>query len=55
MIPGHQTSVRKGGIGFFRLAPGRFKWNQTYRIVTTPRRVGRSLHCEGDRQRYRGR
>ncbi len=47
------SSVRRGGIGAFRLALGRFKWNQTYRIVTVPRRVGASLRCEGDRQRYR--
>ena len=46
-------SVRRGGIGLFRLAIGRFKWNQTYRIVTAPRRVGGSLRCEGDRQTYR--
>jgi hypothetical protein len=46
-------SVRYGRIGYFRLAIGRFKWNQTYRIVTAPRRVGRSLRCEGDRQTYR--
>jgi hypothetical protein len=46
-------SVRSGSIGYFRLALGRFKWNQTYRIVTAPRRVGRSLRCEGDRQTYR--
>ena len=47
------SSVRRGGIGVFRLALGRFKWNQTYRIVTAPRRVGGSLRCEGDRQTYR--
>ena len=47
------SSVRRGSIGYFRLALGRFKWNQTYRIVTRPRRVGGSLHCEGDRQTYR--
>jgi hypothetical protein len=47
------SSVRSGSIGYFRLALGRFKWNQTYRIVTAPRRVGASLRCEGDRQRYR--
>ena len=46
-------SVRYGRIGYFRLAIGRFKWNQTYRIVTAPRRVNRSLRCEGDRQTYR--
>ncbi len=46
-------SVRRGSIGYFRLALGRFKWNQTYRIVTAPRRVGASLRCEGDRQTYR--
>jgi hypothetical protein len=46
-------SVNKGGIGVFRLALGRFKWNQTYRIMTAPRRVGGSLRCEGDRQTYR--
>jgi hypothetical protein len=46
-------SVRIGSIGYFRLALGRFKWNQTYRLVTAPRRVGRSLRCEGDRQTYR--
>ena len=46
-------SVRSGSIGFFRVALGRFKWNQTYLIVTAPRRVGRSLRCEGDRQTYR--
>jgi hypothetical protein len=45
-------SVRYRTIGYFRLALGRFKWNQTYRIVTAPRRVGR-LRCEGDRQTYR--
>lgn len=45
-------SVRGGSIGYFRLALGRFKWNQTYRIVTAPRRVG-GLRCEGDRQTYR--
>jgi len=42
-----------GGIGVFRLGLGRFKWNQTHRIVTAPRRVGASLRCEGDRQTYR--
>ena len=36
----------------FRLSLGRFKWNQNYRVVTAPRRVGR-LRCEGDRQTYR--
>jgi len=46
-------SVSKRGIGAFRLALGRFKWNQTYRIVTLPRRVGARLRCEGDRQTYR--
>ena len=46
-------SVRSGSIGYFRVAIGRFKWNQTYRIVTAPRRVGASLRCEGDRQTYR--
>jgi hypothetical protein len=46
-------SVRSGSIGYFRLALGRFKWNQTYRIVTAPRRVNGSLRCEGDRQRFR--
>jgi hypothetical protein len=45
-------SVRGGGIGFFRLSLGRFKWNQTYRVVTAPRRVGKA-RCEGDRQTYR--
>jgi hypothetical protein len=45
-------SVNRGGIGVFRLALGRFKWNQTYRVVTVPRRAG-SLRCEGDRQTYR--
>ena len=44
---------RRSGIGFFRLALGRFKWNQTYRIVIPPRRLGRSLRCEGDRQIFR--
>ena len=47
------SSKRGGTIGVFRLALGRFKWNQTYRIVTAPRRVGASLRCEGDRQTYR--
>jgi hypothetical protein len=46
-------SKRGGTIGYFRLRLGRFKWNQTYRIVTAPRRVGKSLRCEGDRQKYR--
>jgi hypothetical protein len=46
-------SVRYLSKGYFRLALGRFKWNQTYRLVTAPRRVGRSLRCEGDRQTYR--
>ena len=46
-------SLRRGGIGFFRLALGRFKWNQTYRLVTAPRRVRGSVRCEGDRQTYR--
>ena len=46
-------SVRYLSKGYFRLALGRFKWNQNYRIVTAPRRVGRSLRCEGDRQTYR--
>ncbi len=45
-------SVRGGSIGYFRLALGRFRWNQAYRIVTAPRRVG-ALRCEGDRQTYR--
>jgi hypothetical protein len=45
-------SVRSRSIGYFRLALGRFRWNQTYRVVTAPRRVG-SLRCEGDRQTYR--
>jgi len=45
-------SVRGGSIGYFRLALGRFRWNQTYRVVIPPRRVGR-LRCEGDRQAYR--
>ena len=45
-------SVRSGTIGYFRLSLGRFKWNQTYRVVTAPRRAG-SLRCEGDRQTYR--
>ena len=45
-------SVRSGTIGYFRVAIGRFRWNQTYRLVTAPRRVGR-LRCEGDRQTYR--
>ena len=38
--------------GYFRLSLGRFKWNQSYRVVTAARRVGR-LRCEGDRQTYR--
>ena len=46
-------SVRYLTKGYFRLALGRFKWNQTYLIVTAPRRVGRTLRCEGDRQTYR--
>jgi hypothetical protein len=46
------SSVRRGAIGYFRLALGRFKWNQTYRIVTAPRRAA-GLRCEGDRQTYR--
>jgi hypothetical protein len=46
-------SVRRRSIGYFRLALGRFKWNQTYRVVTSPRRVGGSIRCEGDRQTYR--
>jgi len=45
-------SVRYLTKGYFRLALGRFKWNQNYRVVTAPRRVGR-LRCEGDRQTYR--
>jgi hypothetical protein len=45
-------SVRYLSKGYFRLALGRFKWNQNYRVVTAPRRVGR-LRCEGDRQTYR--
>ena len=47
------SSVRQGSIGYFRLALGRFKWNQIYLVVTAPRRVGSSLRCEGDRQTYR--
>jgi hypothetical protein len=46
-------SVRSGSIGYFRVRLGRFKWNQTYRVVIAPRRVGASLRCEGDRQAYR--
>jgi hypothetical protein len=46
------SSMRRGAIGYFRLALGRFKWNQTYRIVTAPRRTA-GLRCEGDRQTYR--
>jgi hypothetical protein len=47
-----RRSVRGGSIGYFGVKIGRFKWNQTYRLVTAPRRVGR-LRCEGDRQTYR--
>src|SRR5262245_28938045 len=46
-----EKSVRSGSIGYFRVAIGRFKWNQTYRLVTVPKRVGK-LRCEGDRQTY---
>jgi len=44
--------LSRRGIGFFRVFVGRFKWNQTYLVVTAPRRVG-AVRCEGDRQRYR--